>query len=75
MVSSFQLWKEEGRELERWEGYADWRNRPAVRKKHGGMLAASFVLGILFNFILISNAKLENMILYFFIFLFKRENN
>lgn len=33
------------REAERWEGYVDWRNRPAVRGRHGGMLAASFVLG------------------------------
>ncbi|XP_042464737.1 protein NRT1/ PTR FAMILY 4.6-like [Zingiber officinale] len=31
-------------EEERWEGYMDWRGRPALRGKHGGMLAASFVL-------------------------------
>ncbi|XP_074563785.1 protein NRT1/ PTR FAMILY 4.6-like [Curcuma longa] len=31
-------------EEERWEGYVDWRGRPALRAKHGGMLAASFVL-------------------------------
>jgi hypothetical protein len=23
----------------------DWRNRPATKGRHGGMLAASFVLG------------------------------
>jgi hypothetical protein len=30
---------------EPWEGYVDWRNRPATRSRHGGMAAASFVLG------------------------------
>jgi hypothetical protein len=33
------------RDAERWDGYVDWRNRPATRGRHGGMLAASFVLG------------------------------
>jgi hypothetical protein len=33
------------RAAERWEGYVDWRNRPAVKGRHGGMVAASFVLG------------------------------
>ena len=33
------------REVERWEGYVDWRSRPAVKGRHGGMVAASFVLG------------------------------
>ncbi|CAH2040916.1 unnamed protein product, partial [Thlaspi arvense] len=28
-----------------WEGYVDWRNRPALKGRHGGMLAASYVLG------------------------------
>lgn len=28
-----------------WEGYVDWRNKPALRARHGGMVAASFVLG------------------------------
>jgi hypothetical protein len=31
--------------MTRWEGYVDWRNKPALRGRHGGMLAASFVLG------------------------------
>ncbi|MQM13913.1 hypothetical protein Taro_046842, partial [Colocasia esculenta] len=35
---------EQGLASETWEGYVDWRNRPALRRKHGGMLAASFVL-------------------------------
>jgi len=30
----------------RWIGYVDWRNRPAHRGRHGGMLAASFILGM-----------------------------
>jgi hypothetical protein len=33
------------REAERWDGYVDWRNRPAAKGRHGGMVAASFVLG------------------------------
>lgn len=28
-----------------WDGYVDYRNRPALKGFHGGMLAASFVLG------------------------------
>lgn len=32
-------------DVSKWEGYADWRNRAAVKGRHGGMLAASFVLG------------------------------
>lgn len=32
-------------EVLRWEGYADWRNKAAVKGRHGGMLAASFTLG------------------------------
>lgn len=35
----------QGDEDTKWEGYADWRNRAAVKGRHGGMLAASFVLG------------------------------
>ncbi|KAJ4769812.1 Major facilitator superfamily protein [Rhynchospora pubera] len=55
---------EEGQELERWEGYVDWRNKPAVRKKHGGMLAASFVLvvEILENLAFLANAS--NLVTY-----------
>ncbi|KAF3333488.1 protein NRT1/ PTR FAMILY 4.6-like isoform X1 [Carex littledalei] len=55
---------EEGRELERWEGYVDWRNRPAVRKKHGGMLAASFVLvvEVMENLAFLANAS--NLVTY-----------
>ncbi|KAA8533020.1 hypothetical protein F0562_032863 [Nyssa sinensis] len=47
-----------------WEGYADWRNRPALRGSHGGMLAASFVLvvEILENLAYLANAS--NLVLY-----------
>lgn len=38
----------ENKQISAWEGYVDWRRKPALIGKHGGMLAASFVLG---NFI------------------------
>ncbi|KAF0901900.1 hypothetical protein E2562_006510 [Oryza meyeriana var. granulata] len=52
------------RETERWEGYVDWRNRPAVRDRHGGMLAASFVLvvEVLENLAFLANAS--NLVTY-----------
>lgn len=40
-----KLQEDGARDAERWEGYVDWRNRPATRGRHGGMVAASFVLG------------------------------
>ncbi|MFQ6637584.1 hypothetical protein Gotur_012761 [Gossypium turneri] len=43
------LLQEEGQELNKWEGYVNWRNKPAMRDQHGGMLAASFVLAFLAN--------------------------
>ncbi|XP_058757841.1 protein NRT1/ PTR FAMILY 4.6-like [Vicia villosa] len=48
----------------RWIGYVDWRNRPALRGKHGGMIAASFVLvvEILENLSFLANAS--NLVLY-----------
>ncbi|XP_047321069.1 protein NRT1/ PTR FAMILY 4.6-like [Impatiens glandulifera] len=47
-----------------WDGYVDWRNRPAIRGRHGGMLAASFVLvvEILENLAFLANAS--NLVLY-----------
>uniref|UniRef100_A0A1D1XIP1 Nitrate transporter 1.2 n=1 Tax=Anthurium amnicola TaxID=1678845 RepID=A0A1D1XIP1_9ARAE len=50
---------EEGHLPERWEGYVDWKNRPALRGKHGGMLAASFVLvvEVLENLAFLANAS------------------
>ncbi|KAK7274722.1 hypothetical protein RIF29_15819 [Crotalaria pallida] len=47
-----------------WEGYVDWRNKPALRIRHGGMLAASFVLvvEVLENLAYLSNAS--NLVLY-----------
>ncbi|KAK8604492.1 hypothetical protein V6N13_099433 [Hibiscus sabdariffa] len=55
---------EEGRQLNTWEGYVNWRNRPAMRDRHGGMLAASFVLvvEILENLAFLANAS--NLVLY-----------
>ncbi|CAH2066456.1 unnamed protein product, partial [Thlaspi arvense] len=51
-------------EVSRWEGYADWRNKAAVKGRHGGMLAASFVLvvEILENLAYLANAS--NLVLY-----------
>ncbi|XP_077240399.1 nitrate transporter 1:2 isoform X2 [Tasmannia lanceolata] len=55
---------EEGDRSERWVGYVDWRSRPALRGRHGGMLAASFVLvvEILENLAFLANAS--NLVLY-----------
>ncbi|XVF50183.1 hypothetical protein PTKIN_Ptkin04bG0075400 [Pterospermum kingtungense] len=55
---------EEGQQLNKWEGYVDWRNRPAMRGHHGGMLAASFLLvvEVLENLAFLANAS--NLVLY-----------
>ncbi|XP_004508775.1 protein NRT1/ PTR FAMILY 4.6 isoform X1 [Cicer arietinum] len=47
-----------------WEGYVDWRKRPAIKGYHGGMLAASFVLAVevLENLAYIASAS--NLVLY-----------
>uniref|UniRef100_A0A7N0TRA1 Uncharacterized protein n=2 Tax=Kalanchoe fedtschenkoi TaxID=63787 RepID=A0A7N0TRA1_KALFE len=47
-----------------WEGYVDWRGRPAMRGRHGGMLAASFVLvvEVLENLAYLANAS--NLVIY-----------
>ncbi|XP_059655921.1 protein NRT1/ PTR FAMILY 4.6 [Cornus florida] len=54
----------EHHQLNTWEGYVDWRNRPALRGRHGGMLAASFVLvvEVLENLAYLANAS--NLVLY-----------
>ncbi|XP_027360578.1 protein NRT1/ PTR FAMILY 4.6 [Abrus precatorius] len=54
----------EARQVTTWEGYVDWRNKPALRGRHGGMLAASFVLvvEILENLAYLANAS--NLVLY-----------
>ncbi|XP_020224501.1 protein NRT1/ PTR FAMILY 4.6-like [Cajanus cajan] len=48
----------------RWEGYVNWRNKPALRDRHGGMLAASFVLvaEIVESLAYLANAS--NLVLY-----------
>ncbi|CAA7036190.1 unnamed protein product [Microthlaspi erraticum] len=50
--------------VSKWEGYADWRNRAAVKGRHGGMLAASFVLAVevLENLAFLANAS--NLVIY-----------
>ncbi|GAV87846.1 PTR2 domain-containing protein [Cephalotus follicularis] len=55
---------EEAHQLTTWEGYVDWRNKPAMRGHHGGMLAASFVLvvEVLENLAYLGNAS--NLVLY-----------
>ncbi|KAG5050600.1 hypothetical protein AAZX31_02G020900 [Glycine max] len=54
----------EAPQVSTWEGYVDWRNKPALRGRHGGMLAASFVLvaEILENLAFLANAS--NLVLY-----------
>ncbi|CAL9205551.1 protein NRT1/ PTR FAMILY 4.6-like isoform X1 [Musa acuminata AAA Group] len=49
---------------ERWVGYVDWRNQPALRSRHGGMVAASFVLvvEIMANMAFLANAS--NLVTY-----------
>ncbi|KAL4383947.1 hypothetical protein GQ457_15G005070 [Hibiscus cannabinus] len=48
----------------KWEGYADWRNRPALKGRHGGIFAASFVLAVevLENLAYLANAS--NLVMY-----------
>ncbi|KAK7250467.1 hypothetical protein RIF29_32927 [Crotalaria pallida] len=54
----------EQNQVARWEGYVNWRNMPALRGRHGGMIAASFVLvvEILENLAYLANAS--NLVLY-----------
>ncbi|KAG9134468.1 hypothetical protein Leryth_019924 [Lithospermum erythrorhizon] len=42
-----------------WNGYVDWRSRPAIKGRHGGMVAASFVLvvEVLENLAFLANAS------------------
>nr|CAB3468266.1 unnamed protein product [Digitaria exilis] len=65
MAAAVLSWQEDGaRDPERWDGYVDWRNRPATRARHGGMLAASFVLvvEVLENLAFLANAS--NLVTY-----------
>ncbi|KAL5714780.1 hypothetical protein ACHQM5_016692 [Ranunculus cassubicifolius] len=56
---------EEQQQKEIWEGYVDWRGRPASKSRHGGMFAALFVLvaEVLETLAFSSNAT--NLVLYF----------
>ncbi|CAH1419312.1 unnamed protein product [Lactuca virosa] len=51
-------------ELDTWEGYVNWKNKPAKRGQHGGMLAAFFVLvvEVMENLAYLANAS--NLVLY-----------
>ncbi|KGN51883.1 protein NRT1/ PTR FAMILY 4.6 [Cucumis sativus] len=48
----------------RWEGYVDWRKKPALRGRHGGIIAASFdlVVEVLENLAFLANAS--NLVMY-----------
>ncbi|KAL9689194.1 hypothetical protein QQ045_033628 [Rhodiola kirilowii] len=48
----------------RCEGFVDWKNKPAMKTRHGGMLAASFVLvvEVLENLAYLANAS--NLVIY-----------
>ncbi|KAI3516393.1 hypothetical protein L1887_15308 [Cichorium endivia] len=50
--------------MDTWEGYVDWKNKPAKRGQHGGMLAAFFVLvvEVMENLAYLANAS--NLVLY-----------
>ncbi|EXB63809.1 Nitrate transporter 1.2 [Morus notabilis] len=56
--------EEENQVTPRWEGYVDWKNKPALKSRHGGMVAASFVLvvEIMENLAYLANAS--NLVLY-----------
>ncbi|PIN02123.1 hypothetical protein CDL12_25363 [Handroanthus impetiginosus] len=56
--------KQEMDKGQKWEGYADWRGRPALRGHHGGVFAASFILvvEVLENLAFLANAS--NLVLY-----------
>ncbi|KAI3502452.1 hypothetical protein L1887_30527 [Cichorium endivia] len=47
-----------------WEGYLNWKKKPAMKGRHGGMLAASFVLvvEVMENLAYLANAS--NLVLY-----------
>ncbi|KMT10390.1 hypothetical protein BVRB_5g115190 [Beta vulgaris subsp. vulgaris] len=55
---------EEAHGLDKWEGYVDWRNRTAIKGRHGGILAAFFVLvvEIMENLAFLANAS--NLVIY-----------
>ncbi|CAO2826752.1 unnamed protein product [Amaranthus hypochondriacus] len=55
---------EEAYKLSKWEGYVDWRNRSAIKGRHGGILAAFFILvvEVLENLAYLANAS--NLVLY-----------
>ncbi|KAL2492766.1 Protein NRT1/PTR FAMILY 4.6 [Abeliophyllum distichum] len=63
-MSQIEMDNEQGQQSNRWEGYIDWRNRSAIKGRHGGMVAASFILvvEVLENLAYLANAS--NLVLY-----------
>ncbi|GAB4860709.1 hypothetical protein Ancab_035872 [Ancistrocladus abbreviatus] len=55
---------DEEQQLSAWEGYVNWRSRPAMKGHHGGVLAASIILvvEVLENLAYLANAS--NLVLY-----------
>ncbi|CAI9092734.1 OLC1v1028060C2 [Oldenlandia corymbosa var. corymbosa] len=55
----------ESQKSDSWEGYVNWRGKPAVKGRHGGMKATSFVLvvEVLENLAFLANAS--NLVRYF----------
>ncbi|GAB4839949.1 hypothetical protein Ancab_020659 [Ancistrocladus abbreviatus] len=49
----------------KWQGYVDWRSKPALRGRHGGFLAAYFVLVVEVMENLAFLANTSNLVLYF----------
>ncbi|KAJ0635785.1 putative proton-dependent oligopeptide transporter family, MFS transporter superfamily [Helianthus annuus] len=47
-----------------WEDYVDWKKKPAIKGRHGGMLAASFVLVVEVMESLAFLANASNLVLY-----------
>ncbi|CAA3002031.1 NRT1 PTR FAMILY -like [Olea europaea subsp. europaea] len=63
-MSEIEMDNGQGQQSNRWDGYIDWRNRSAIKGRHGGMLAASFILvvEVLENLAYLANAS--NLVLY-----------
>ncbi|KAJ8445429.1 hypothetical protein Cgig2_031242 [Carnegiea gigantea] len=64
MRFNFEVESDHHQRTETWEGYVDWRGRPALRGHHGGFIAASFVLvvEVMENMAFLANAS--NLVLY-----------
>ncbi|CAI9753885.1 unnamed protein product [Fraxinus pennsylvanica] len=63
-MSEIEMDNGQGQQSNRWHGYIDWRNRSAIKGRHEGMIAASFILvvEVLENPAYVANAS--NLLLY-----------